>query len=76
MMKRVLLNAQVWMRAPGIMLSAYAMYLISRYSGLKKSSSSLLPYLLFLLASFNGQYYMQKVVANTAFKHGGQGAAC
>jgi len=66
---------QVWMRAPGILLSSYAIYLISRYSGLKQPSK-LLPYLLFLLASFNGQYYMQKVVANTAFKHNGQGAAC
>jgi hypothetical protein len=30
--------------------------------------------LAFLLASFNGQYYMQKVIANTSIKCGGQGA--
>ena len=64
---------QVWMRSPGILLSSYAIFLASKYSGLK-SPSKLLPYLLFLLASFNGQYYMQKVVANTAFKLEGQGA--
>lgn len=64
---------QVWCRAPGILLSSYAIYLVSKYSGIK-APSKLLPYLAFLLASFNGQYYMQKVVANTALKLDGQGA--
>ena len=64
---------QVWMRAPGVLLSAYAIYLASRYSGIK-GPSKVLPQVLFLLASFNGQYYMQKVVANTSLKVDGHGA--
>mmetsp|Transcript_14312 Transcript_14312/g.28782 ORF Transcript_14312/g.28782 Transcript_14312/m.28782 type:complete len:104 (-) Transcript_14312:217-528(-) len=69
---------QVWCRAPGIMLSAYAIYIVAKYTPVKGGFSgrgtNLLPLLLPLLASFNGQYYMQKVVANTAFKIQGQGA--
>jgi len=64
---------QVWMRSPGILLASYAMFLTSKYAH-ARGPSKVLPYLLFLLASFNGQYYMQKVVANTAFKVNGQGA--
>jgi hypothetical protein len=67
------LSAQVWMRSPGILLASYAMFLTSKYAH-ARGPSKVLPYLLFLLASFNGQYYMQKVVANTAFKVNGQGA--
>ena len=65
---------QVWCRAPGIMLASYAIYLVSRYSKIKSPSSKALPYAAFLLAAFNGQYYMQKVVANTSLKVNGQGA--
>ena len=64
---------QVWIRSPGILLASYAVYLAAKYSSVKPPSK-LLPVLCFLLASFNGQYYMQKVVANTAHKIGGQGA--
>ena len=64
---------QVWCRAPGILLSSYAIYLISKYSAVNVRTKAL-PLLVFLLASFNGQYYMQKVVANTAHKMNGQGA--
>ena len=64
---------QVWMRSPGILLSSYAIYLAAKYSPVK-GPSRLLPLLCFLLASFNGQYYMQKVVANTAHKLDGRGA--
>jgi hypothetical protein len=65
---------QVWIRAPGVLLAAYAIHLVSRYSPMRGPSVPALPSLLFALASFNGLYYMQKVVANTAAKCDGQGA--
>ena len=61
------------MRAPGVLLSSYALYLVSRYSQIKPPSQAL-PSLLFALAGFNGLYYMQKVVANTAAKVDGHNA--
>lgn len=64
---------QCWCRSPGILLSSYCLYLLSKYSVVKGPSTTI-AYLAFLLASFNGQYYMQKVVANTSLKCGGQGA--
>ena len=66
---------QVWMRSPGILLASYAIYLAAKYADKNtKGPSKVLPLLCWLLASFNGQYYMQKVVANTAYKIDGQGA--
>ena len=62
-----------WCRAPGIMLSSYYLYLLAKYSKVKGPSTTVAS-LAFLLASFNGQYYMQKVIANTSIKCGGQGA--
>ena len=44
---------QVWMRAPGVLLSSYAIYLLSRYSPVK-GPGTLLPLVSFLLAAFNG----------------------
>ena len=64
---------QVWCRSPGILLAAYAIYLCSRYAPVH-GPPKVLPLLAFALASFNGQYYMQKVVANTSLKCDGQGA--
>jgi hypothetical protein len=67
---------QVWCRSPGILLASYALYLISRHSTSVKVPVRALPLasLAFALCAFNGQYYMQKVVANTAHKCNGQGA--
>ena len=64
---------QCWCRAPGVLLSSYAILLLSRYSTVKGPSRAM-AYLAFLLATFNGQYYMQKVVANTSLKLNGHGA--
>ena len=55
------------------MLAGYAMYLSARYAPVHGPPKAL-PLLAFLLAAFNGQYYMQKVVANTSLKCDGQGA--
>ena len=55
------------------MLSSYCLYLLAKYSKVKGPSTTVAS-LAFLLASFNGQYYMQKVIANTSIKCGGQGA--
>ena len=65
----------VWMRAPGLTMVAYAIYISWRHhkpAPLSGPAATLVASLAFL----NGQYYMQKVVANTAIKAASASPGC
>jgi len=63
----------VWLRSPGLLLSSYAVLLAHQRTRVRVSPPWVVA-LTVALATLNGQYYMQKVVANTAVKVNGRGA--
>jgi len=63
----------VWLRSPGLLMTAYAIYLCEQSIGVRIAH----PWVMLMvvaLAILNGQYYMQRVVANTSHKVNGRGA--
>ena len=63
----------VWLRSPGLMITGYAIVLVDQSVNVYVAS----PWLIAMvvgLAALNGQYYMQRVVANTSHKVNGHGA--
>jgi hypothetical protein len=63
----------VWVRSPGLIVTAYAMYIAYKHSKTQHIHPGALG-MVILLNLLNGQYYMQKVVANTSAKVHGRGA--
>lgn len=58
----------VWCRAPGLTVVAYAMYIQMRHAPKPRAMSIPTATLVAALSVLNGQYYMQRVVGNTAVK--------
>ena len=67
--KTVNTKLNVWCRSPGLTMVAYAIYVAWRHTK-PKPISGMPAALVAGLAFLNGQYYMQRVVANTAVKVG------
>ena len=58
----------VWLRSPGAVTAAYAIYIQMRHLPKPRPIPSGAAMLVASLTVLNGQYYMQKVVANTSVK--------
>lgn len=58
----------VWCRSPGLAAVGYAMFLAYRHLPPPRPMTAAQTTLVAALAVLNGQYYMQRVVANTAVK--------
>ena len=57
----------VWLRAPGLTMTGYIIYVGTKYG--KTTLSPMLSAWLALLSAFNGTYYMQRVVASAALNN-------
>lgn len=67
--KRWNARINVWIRAPGLCYVAFCIYIGMIYLPCKISPYQIVAaYLIATLSFINGQYYMQKVVGNTARK--------
>lgn len=67
----------VWLRSPGLLVTSYAIVLAYQRLTVHVASPWIEPWLVVTvvtLAALNGQYYMQRVVANTSLKTNGHGA--
>jgi len=62
----------VWLRSPGLLMTSYAIYICEQAITVTIAQ----PWVMLMvvgLATLNGQYYMQRVVANTSHKVNGRG---